>query len=316
MFLEWILSNPSLGLHVRRLDHLATLSEYIAYDEFGPLVSPRQFSIYVLALAQITPNLVSIKVDPFRPEITSCFQHLARQSHLQEIHLASFPPEDREEDVGFVCWSFLAGLERSRIHSLALPFFDDAFAVPADAPRALAFEVEHLVIGDWITEGVPDQLDRYFDFGRVRSFTHNPAMPVGLCLSLVRHFIASLEHLKIDGRPPNAAPWDIGLGTARLSDVPVCGSLTRLTLRRVVLHSSSLITLPSRFPRLELLDLSDCELHDCCVGHPDVVLDMVKTLPRLRDLRFRSITHGDSQDLRRLATHCAARGIDFRGGMP
>ncbi|BGP54016.1 hypothetical protein JCM8202v2_001588 [Rhodotorula sphaerocarpa] len=141
MFLEWILSNPSLGLHVRRLDHLATLSEYIAYDEFGPLVSPRQFSIYVLALAQITPNLVSIKVDPFRPEITSCFQHLARQSHLQEIHLASFPPEDREEDVGFVCWSFLAGLERSRIHSLALPFFDDAFAVPADAPRALAFEV-------------------------------------------------------------------------------------------------------------------------------------------------------------------------------
>lgn len=339
MFLERILLNPSLGMHVRRLDRLADLPQRIYYDEFGanfppedfyydefrPRFSPRQFSNHVLALAQNTPNLTSISVDPYTA-ITPCFRHLARLPHVQEIHLASILRRFREADDGSACWSFLAALERSRLHSLALARFRDSVDLAEEVSHTLNLEVEQLSIADWVitygiadwvmTYGGPDRLDHFFDFGRVRSFTHNTKTSEGLQLSLVRRFTDSLERLRVawpevEVLPQHSARWELDLAA-----LPTCASVTHLSFRRVLLQAVDLETIAQKFPNLESLDLSACQLHDCCMQAPNVVLDPVETLPRLRDFRFRSVTLGDSQDLYRLATHCAARGIEFRGGMP
>ncbi|BGP54017.1 hypothetical protein JCM8202v2_001589 [Rhodotorula sphaerocarpa] len=312
-FLEWILLNPSLGVHVRRLDRLVTLSE-VMFDVADFVASARDFSNWVLAVAQNTPNLVSVAVDPLA-EIVPCFRHLARWPRMEEVSLVPTPPDMIDPEDGLLYRLFLADLERSGIPSLALPLFEDCLDDTDEMPPALAFEVEHLSVADWISpDGRPDELHRYFNFGRVRRFTHKPVTPDGLRLGLVRHFATSLEQLKVVWPKRRFLYEDWERWQIDFFELPTCAALTRLSLNRAILHVEEINMLPTKFPHLEVLDLGECRLPVCCCRlEPDLLLELVNSLPRLRDLRLRPLHHSNSQDLYLLGTVCDARGIEYSG---
>ncbi|GAA5989240.1 hypothetical protein JCM10908_001223 [Rhodotorula pacifica] len=164
-FLNRLLSEPTLGHHVKRLDHLPDFWEDLADD-----ITETDYANWMLVLSRLCPFIVSVAVSPFFHRKGSvgwsAFRILASKPSLKSLlfRLDSLDCLDDDVCILSVCQSFLAELASDGLESLQLPpLIDYGLTSPPSRPP-IELPTKRIILHDMYSPARPDLLSQYFDF--------------------------------------------------------------------------------------------------------------------------------------------------------